>query len=163
MSALQRLVLMRLLGGMPNEAILDALIGINQIETQTCLNGKVWSAPCPNWVIRADCTRSLSWSRLLDILIRSTVGYTIEYMYNFIALRSDFCTLNLVIFKSGQNPCGPRKWPKPRCRIQKEFDGYGQNTCDTWRWSSFTQAWPMTCVSNDQDMSSASSTFPKAI
>ena len=41
--------------------------------------------------------------RLLDILIYSTVEYTIEYMYKFIALRSEFCTLNHVIFESGQN------------------------------------------------------------
>jgi len=33
----------------------------------------------------------------------STVEYTIEYMYKIIALRSDFCALNVVIFESGQN------------------------------------------------------------
>jgi len=33
-------------------------------------------------------------------------------MYKFIDLGSEFCTLNLVIFKSGQNPYGPQKWPK---------------------------------------------------
>jgi len=37
-----------------------------------------------------------------QIGIYSTVEYTIEYMYKIIARRSDFCTLNVVIFKSGQ-------------------------------------------------------------
>ena len=38
-------------------------------------------------------------------------------MSKFIALRSEFCTLDLVIFENGQNPYGPQKWPKPVCRI----------------------------------------------
>jgi len=38
-----------------------------------------------------------------QILVYSTVEYTIEYIYKFIALRSEFCTLNHVIFESGQN------------------------------------------------------------
>jgi len=42
-------------GGMLNETILDALIGINQI-------GKAWCWSAPNWVMRAECTRSSSWS-----------------------------------------------------------------------------------------------------
>jgi len=38
--------------------------------------------------------------KLLDALIYSTVEYTIEYMYKIIALRSDFCDLDVVIFQN---------------------------------------------------------------
>ena len=65
----------------------DALIGINQIETQTRLE---WQS----------VTLVSSLPKLGSESI--VVEYTIEYMYKIIALRSDFCTLNVVIFESGQ-------------------------------------------------------------
>ena len=81
-------------GGMLNEAILSALIGINQIETQTC----EWRSV----MLVSSLPKLGNESRLCpeaQIAIYSTVEYTIEY----IALRSEFCTLNLIIFESGQN------------------------------------------------------------
>ena len=104
---------------MLNEAILDALIGINQIETQTWLEWRsVMLVSLPKLGNESRLYKIVVLKhRLLDFLIYSTVEYTIEYIYKLIALRSEFCTLNLVIFKSGQNPCGPRKWPKLRCGI----------------------------------------------
>jgi len=96
---------------MLNEAILDALIGINQIETQTWLEWRsVMLVSLPKLGNESRLYKIVVLKhRLLDFLIYSTVEYTIEYIYKLIALRSEFCTLNLVIFKSGQNPCGPRK------------------------------------------------------
>ena len=89
---------------------------INQIETQTWLGWRsvtlVSSLPKLGNESRLYKIVVLK-HRLVDILIYSTVEYTIKYMYKLIAFKSEFCILNLVIFKSGQNP---RKWPK-RCWI----------------------------------------------
>jgi len=99
------------------EAILDVLIGINQIETQTRQTVMLVSSLLKLGNESRLYKIIVLKHRFLDILIYSTVEYTIEYMYKFIVLRSKFCTLNLVIFKSGQSPYGPRKWPKPVCGI----------------------------------------------
>ena len=49
--------------------------------------------------------------KLLDVLIYSTVEY-IEYMYKIIALRSDFCDLDVVIFQNTEWLCRTL-WSEP--------------------------------------------------
>ena len=87
-----------------NETILDALVGTNQIKTQIRLGWQsVNSLPKLSNENRLYKIVVLK-HKLLDIFIYSTV--TIEYMYKIIALRSDFCTSNVVIFESSQTTSG---------------------------------------------------------
>ena len=75
----------------------DVLIGI---ETQTRLE---WQSAMVSSLPKLGNESRLCKIIVLKISRYSTVKYTIEYMYKFIALRSEFCTFLV--------------WPKPVCGI----------------------------------------------